>query len=110
MLPLLNAFARMPVCGSVAWYNLPGLPDGPDHGPQIIGTVLRMKVKIKGFIIYNSFPRSLYKEFRADMATWLDKGKIGYQEQVVDGLENAPAALNDLLTGRNFGKVVVRVD
>ena len=100
----------MPVCGSVAWYNLPGLPDGPGHGPQIIGTVLRMKVKIKGFIIYNSFPRSLYKELRADMATWLDRGKIGYEEQVVDGLENAPAALNDLLTGRSFGKVVVRVD
>ena len=109
VLPLLNAFARMPVCGTVAWYNLPGLPDGPDHGPQIMGTVLRMKVKMQGFIIFDSFPHSLYKQFRKDMAEWLDEEQITYQEQVVEGLENAPSALNDLLVGDNFGKVVVRV-
>lgn len=109
VLPLLNAFARIPVCGVVSWYNLTGLPDGPDYGPAIMGTILRMKVKMQGFIIFDSFPKSTYKEFSADMTTWLQEGKVNYTEQVVDGLENAPSALNDVLLGQNFGKVVVKV-
>lgn len=109
VLPLLNAFARMPVCGVVSWYNLPGLPEGLDHGPQIMGTILRMKVKVQGFIIFDSFPKETYDEFRQDMSSWLDAGKVHYTEQVVDGLENAASALNDVLLGRSFGKVVVKV-
>jgi alcohol dehydrogenase len=110
VLPLLNPFARVPVCGAVSWYNLPKLPDGPDMGPAILGTILRMKVKIEGFIIFDSFPLSTYNDFRRDMTGWLSEGKIQYKEQVVDGLENAPAALNDVLLGKSFGKVVVKVD
>ena len=109
VLPLLNPFARMPVCGMVSWYNQTGLPDGPDHGPMIMGTILRMKVKVEGFIIFDSFPLSLYQTFREDMTAWLSDGRISYKEQVVDGLENAGSGLNDLLEGRNFGKVVVKV-
>ncbi|OOY13182.1 NADP-dependent oxidoreductase [Thioclava marina] len=109
VLPLLNPFARMPVCGMVAWYNLPGLPEGPDHGPQILSTILRMKVKMQGFIIFDSFPAELYQEFAREMTGWLAEGKVRYKEQVVEGLEAAPQALYDLLEGRNFGKVVVRV-
>jgi alcohol dehydrogenase len=110
VLPLLNAFARMPVCGVVSWYNLTGLPEGPDFGPAIMGTILRMKVKVEGFIIFDSFPKSAYKDFVRDMSAWLAEGKVQYTEQVVDGLENAPAALNDLLLGKSFGKMVVKVD
>ena len=110
VLPLLNAFARMPVCGVVSWYNLAGLPDGPDMGPAIMGAILRMKVKVQGFIIYDSFPISTYQDFRRDMEKWIAEGKVQYKEQVVEGLENAPSALNDLLLGRSFGKVVVKVD
>ena len=110
VLPLLNAFARMPVCGVVSWYNLPGLPDGPDMGPAIMGTILRMKVKVQGFIIFDSFPKETYQEFVRDMTGWLAEGKVKYKEQVIEGLENAPAALNDLLVGKSFGKMVVKVD
>ncbi|MGB7288221.1 MAG: NADP-dependent oxidoreductase [Salaquimonas sp.] len=109
VLPLLNAFARIPVCGVVAWYNLPGLPEGPDMGPAIMGTILRMKVKMQGFIIFDSFPKSAYKEFVKDMTGWLESGKVQYKEQMIDGLEKAPAALNDLLIGKSFGKMVVKV-
>ncbi|WP_166636233.1 NADP-dependent oxidoreductase [Aliiroseovarius marinus] len=109
VLPLLNPFARMPVCGVVAWYNLTGLPDGPDFGPMIMSTILRMKVKVQGFIIFDSFPISTYQEFVKDMTGWLAEGKVHYKEQVVDGIENAPQALNDVLLGNSFGKVVVKV-
>ena len=110
VLPLLNAFARMPVCGVVSWYNLTGLPDGPDFGPAIMGTILRMKVKVEGFIIFDSFPASLFKDFVSDMSGWLESGQVQYKEQVIDGLEHAPAALNDLLVGNCFGKMVVKVE
>lgn len=110
VLPLLNAFARMPVCGVVSWYNLTGLPDGPDMGPAILGTILRMKVKVEGFIIFDSFSISTYADFRRDMTQWIAEGKVQYKEQVVDGLENAPSALNDVLLGKSFGKVIVKVD
>jgi NADPH-dependent curcumin reductase CurA len=110
VLPLLNAFARMPVCGVVSWYNLTGLPDGPDFGPAIMGTILRMKVKVEGFIIFDSFPASLFKDFVRDMSEWLESGQVQYKEQVIDGLEHAPAALNDLLVGNCFGKMVVKVE
>lgn len=109
VLPLLNEFARVPVCGVVSWYNLKGLPEGPDFGPAIMGTILRMKIKVQGFIIYDSFPRSTYEEFSEAMREWLSDGTIKYKEQRVMGLENAPAALNDLLVGKNFGKMVVEV-
>lgn len=109
VLPLLNAFARMPVCGVVSWYNLPGLPAEPDRGPAIMGTILRMKVKVQGFIIFDSFPKETYADFVRDMSQWLAQGKVAYKEQIVDGLEHAPTALNDVLLGRSFGKMVVRV-
>jgi len=109
VLPLLNPFARMPVCGVVSWYNLTGLPEGPDFGPAIMGTILRMKVKVQGFIIYDSFPKDTYQEFAKDMSGWLADGTVQYKEQVVDGLEAAPSALNDLLVGNSFGKMVVKV-
>ncbi|MEP3346821.1 MAG: NADP-dependent oxidoreductase [Litoreibacter sp.] len=109
VLPLLNPFARVPVCGVVSWYNLPSLPEGPDMGPAIMGAILRMKVKVQGFIIFDSFGPETYKEFASDMTGWLAEGKVKYKEQVIDGLENAPAALNDLLLGRSFGKMVVKV-
>ncbi len=109
VLPLLNPFARMPVCGMVAWYNETGLPGGPDHGPQIMGTILRQKVKVQGFIIFDSFGAEAQDAFVRDMTGWLETGDVSYREQVVEGLEAAPRALLDLLEGRNFGKMVVRV-
>lgn len=88
---------------------LTDLPEGRDHGPQIMSTILKMKVKMQGFIIYDNFPASTYDEFVRDMSTWLAEGTIRYKEQVVEGLETAPAALVDLLAGRSFGKMVVKV-
>ncbi len=109
VLPLLNPYARVPVCGVVSWYNLTGLPEGPDHGPMILSTILKMRLKFQGFIIFESFPKETYQDFRRDMTAWIDSGDILYREQMVDGLEAAPAALNAVLTGQNFGKMVVRV-
>ena len=109
ILPLLNPFARIPVCGVASWYNLAGLPEDLDRGPAIMGTILRMKVKVEGFIIFDSFPKETYQDFIQDMSEWLDAGKVKFKEQIINGLENAPEALNDVLLGNSFGKVVIKV-
>jgi alcohol dehydrogenase len=74
-----------------------------------MGMILRMKVKMQGFIIFDSFGPETYRAFRRDMTGWLADGRVQYREQIVDGLENAPRALYDLLEGRSFGKMVVKV-
>jgi hypothetical protein len=107
VLPLLNLNARVPVCGVVAWYNLTGLPAGPDLTPVLMRTVLVRRVKIQGFIIFDHYDRM--PDFLRDMSGWLASGRLKYREDVVEGLENAPQALIGLLQGHNFGKVVVRM-
>lgn len=108
VMPLLNSKARIPVCGVVAQYNATGLPDGPDRLPQLAGLILRKRLRMQGFIIFDDYGHR-YPEFAAQMGEWFKAGKINFREDVTDGLENAPQALIGLLEGKNFGKVVVRV-
>lgn len=108
VIPRLNPNARMPVCGIVSQYNLTELPAGPDRMNWLMGQILRKKIKVQGFIIFDDFPH-LYPEFAAQMGPWIESGKIKYREEMIDGLENAPAALIGLLNGENFGKRVIRV-
>ncbi|MEX3010207.1 NADP-dependent oxidoreductase [Hoeflea sp. TYP-13] len=107
VLPLLNVHARIPVCGRIASYNATSLPDGPDRSPALVGMLLVKRIKMQGFIIFDHY-ESRYRDFVADMTTWLGEGKIKYREDVVEGLENAPEAFMGLLEGKNFGKLVVR--
>ena len=108
VLPLLNAKARIPVCGLIAHYNDTTLPPGPDRLGLLTRTLLTKRIKMQGFIIFDDYA-DRYGEFVAQMSAWLKAGKIKYREDVVDGLENAPQALIGLLEGQNFGKRVVRV-
>jgi NADPH-dependent curcumin reductase CurA len=63
---------------------------------------------MEGFIILDHYA-DRFEAFRRDMSEWLTAGKVKLREDVVDGLEHAPAAFIGLLEGRNFGKLVVRV-
>jgi len=107
VLPLLNVHARMPVCGVIAWYNLTGLPAGPDFTPMLMRTLLVKRVTVRGFIIFDHYDRT--PAFVRDMSAWLKAGQVKYREDVVEGLENAPQAFIGLLQGANFGKLVVKV-
>ena len=108
VLPLLNASARVPLCGLIAHYNASNLPPGPDRSPLLLGTLLRRRIRMQGFIIFDDYGER-WDEFVRQMTAWLAEGRIRYREDIVDGLENAPQALIGLLEGRNFGKQVVRV-
>lgn len=105
--PLLNTFARIPVCGLVAQYNSTGPFDGPDRLPVLMRDVLTKSLTIRGFI-QREF-QAQRPAFYREMAEWIAEGRVKYKEDIVDGLEHAPEAFIGLLEGRNFGKLVVRV-
>jgi NADPH-dependent curcumin reductase CurA len=107
VLPLLNDFARVPVCGLVAHYNDTELPPGPDRMPLLMGMILRKRLTLRGFIV-TDFADQM-PAFVRDMGEWLAAGKIKYREDIVDGLDQAPAALIGVLKGKNFGKQLVRI-
>jgi NADPH-dependent curcumin reductase len=108
VLPQLNPGARVPVCGLVSQYNATRPPEGPDRMGYLMGQILRKRITMRGFIIFEDFAAS-YPDFAAEMCGWLKAEKIHYREDIVDGLENAPAAFIGMLAGDNFGKCVVRV-
>jgi NADPH-dependent curcumin reductase len=107
VLPLLNNFARIPVCGLIAHYNATELPAGPNRVPLVMRSILVKRVTIRGFIVFD-FAAQL-PEFMRDMSGWLRAGRVKYREDITDGLENAPRELIGLLKGANFGKKIIRV-
>jgi NADPH-dependent curcumin reductase len=100
--PLLNDFARIPVCGLIAQYNLTTPMPGPD-----MFTVLRKRLLLRGFIVTDFAAKQ--GDFLREASEWVRSGRLKYREDIVDGLENAPAAFLGMLQGKNFGKTLVRV-
>ena len=106
VLPLLNRYARVPVCGLIALYN--GVPQtGRDWLGDTMLTVLRRSLLIRGFI-YSEFVSDYYHEFLEEIGPLVANGEIRYREQIIEGLEAAPSAFIGMLEGRNFGKVIVK--
>ena len=108
VMPLLNNYARVPVCGLIAHYNQTALPPGPDRMSLLQGLILTKRVKMQGFIVSDHQDR--IPAFIGDMTQWLMEGKVKYKEHMVEGLENAPEAFLGFFSGSNFGKLVVRVN
>ena len=94
-MPLLNNFARIPVCGLIAHYNQTELPPGPDRMSQLQGLILQRSLKMQGFIVSNY--RDRIPAFVTDMSGWLAQGKVKYREDLVEGLGNAPEAFLGLV-------------
>jgi NADPH-dependent curcumin reductase CurA len=108
VVPRLNKYARVPVCGLVANYNATSAPDGPDRLAWLMSQVLTRSLTVRGFI-QDEFTHSHGRDFVRDMTGWVADGSVRYREDVVEGLENAPEAFRGLLRGRNFGKLLVQV-
>jgi NADPH-dependent curcumin reductase len=107
VLPLLNRYARVPVCGLVALYN--GAQQlAHDTWPQTALAVLRRSLLIRGFV-NSEFASEHYAESGREVGPLVANGRIGYREPIVDGLDAAPSALIGLLEGRNFGELLVKV-
>jgi NADPH-dependent curcumin reductase CurA len=100
--PLLNDFARIPVCGLIAQYNAKSPMPGPD-----MFSVLRKRLLLRGFIVWDF--RTKEVDFLRDASEWVRTGRLKYREDIVEGLEKAPAAFLGLLQGKNFGKMLVKI-
>ena len=107
-LPLLNNFARVPVCGLIAQYNATGPAPGPNLLPATMREVLSKSLTLRGYINYE-FATEHYPAFLRILGAAVAEGRIRYREDITDGLEHAPAAFIGVLEGRNFGKALVRV-
>src|SRR5207248_3675076 len=95
---------RVVLCGAIATYNARGKIEGPKNYRNLISR----RGRLEGFIILDYLGR--FPEAQAEMAGWVAAAKVKFATHIVDGLEQAPAALNLLFTGGNTGKVIVRVE
>ncbi|WP_430708784.1 NADP-dependent oxidoreductase [Paenalkalicoccus suaedae] len=101
--PLLNNFARIPVCGAISSYN----NTEPDLGPRVQGYLIKTSSLMQGFTVGNYSSR--FKEGAEALAGWLSEGKLTYEETITEGFDHTIDAFLDLFKGANTGKAVVKV-
>jgi NADPH-dependent curcumin reductase len=107
VLPRLNKFGRVPVCGLVAHYNGASTSEN-DRLPATMSAILRQSLLVRGFI-QTEFAADHFDEFLAEVGPRVAAGEIRYREDIVDGIENAPDAFTAMLTGGNFGKLLIKI-
>ncbi len=100
---LINNFARISVCGQIAYYNATELP----VGPRVESRLLIHRALLQGFIVTDYAPR--FGEGIKALAGWVKEGKIKYEDTVTEGFENIPRAFLGLFKGENTGKQLVKV-
>ncbi|MCH2365819.1 MAG: NADP-dependent oxidoreductase [Planctomycetes bacterium] len=99
----INDRARIVVCGMISQYNA----IEPPPGPRNLGNLLIHRARMEGFIVLDYFLRA--SEAIDALGAWVSEGRLRYRVHVVEGLEEAPAALNYLFDGRNEGKLVIKL-
>jgi hypothetical protein len=99
----LRVRGRVVACGAVSQYNATELPAGPRN----LFYVVTKRLRIEGFIVSDHYDRM--PAFLAEAGRLVRDGSLRYRETIVDGIENAPAALLGLFAGDNTGKMLVRV-
>jgi hypothetical protein len=103
VLGFINVKARIVICGMISQYNAVK----PVPGPYNFRCILTQRARVEGFIVMDYANR--YDEAYRELAKWLSEGKIQYRIDVVDGLIEAPSAINRLFDGSNQGKLIVKV-
>jgi NADPH-dependent curcumin reductase CurA len=103
-LPQMNNGGRIACCGAVSQYD--GAPAA--HGPRgVPGLIVVKRLIMQGFIVMDFMAQR--DKALSDLQGWVASGQLKVQEDVIDGLENTPAALIGLLAGENRGKRMIRV-
>lgn len=102
VLPLLNPFARIVLCGHISTYDRAETPM-----PRGWDFLLSRRVRLQGFIVGDRLDR--WPEALRRLERWAAEGKLRYEETIIEGLENAPSALPSLFQGKSLGKLVVAI-
>ena len=104
VLQRLAMHARVVICGYIATQYLPERPPGPSFYTNLLSRRARME----GFVVWDNVSR--YPEFFTKLKAWYDRGDITRDvEEVTQGIDTMPAALNSLFTGGNRGIRLVQV-
>jgi NADPH-dependent curcumin reductase CurA len=90
------------VCGTISDYN-----STDPYRVRNWRAILVNRLRVQGMIVFDWKDR--YGEALKELGGYLAQGKLRYRESVVQGLENAPRGLMDLLSGKNFGKQLVKL-
>ncbi len=98
----MNVGGRIVMCGAISGYSS---SDGPPPGPHNLFNITARSLTVRGFLAQIFAHR--FDEFRTQMIEWRSRGLILERETIVQGLENAPAAFIDMLSGVNTGKMMV---
>jgi NADPH-dependent curcumin reductase CurA len=103
--PLLNKGARVPICGFISKYNEGDMltVETPFH---VLGA-LKDKPEHRFFVVTEWMDE--WENATKEILDLVSKDKIRYRETVTKGFENAPQALRDVLTGKNFGKQIIEI-
>ena len=103
VLSVINFKARIVLCGLISQYNA----DRPSPGPSNFTNILLKSARVEGFIVLNYTDRA--QEAFADLGKWMAEGRLKYRVDLVEGLGQAPNALNMLFEGTNQGKLIVKI-
>ena len=101
VLPLMNAFGRIALCGMIAGY------DGKPLPLSYPALILMSRLRIQGFIV--SEHMEVWPEALKELGMLVATGKLKPRESVAQGIEAAPEAFLGLLKGKNFGKQIVKL-
>ena len=100
----MNQGGRIVCCGVVSQYDTSNPAPGPRGVP---GLLVTKRLRMEGFIVMDYFADREAAE--DELAAAVAAGVLKVVEDVIDGLEHAPAALVGLLAGENVGKRMVKV-
>jgi NADPH-dependent curcumin reductase CurA len=103
--PLYNLRARIIICGRIAVSHLK--PGEADIGLRDQGFMIASRIRKEGFLVFDHWHRAA--EAVGPLAALVKEGKLNYQTDVMEGIENAPLAFERMLRGHNVGKQIVKV-
>ncbi|NNU26738.1 NADP-dependent oxidoreductase [Isoptericola sediminis] len=98
----MNTGGRIALCGAISQYNDTERTPGPDN----LANAITRGLTLRGFTLGGYLDHA--PRFRELMTGWFSEEKIAYDETVVDGIEKAPQAFLDMMSGGNVGKMLVR--
>jgi NADPH-dependent curcumin reductase CurA len=102
VIPLINLFGRVSVCGLISEYG----QDEPQFGPRLLESILAKQLRVEGFVLTRF--QSRWGEALTQLAQWLEEGRLKYREEIVEGFTNMPRAFIGMLNGENTGKMLVK--
>ena len=95
---------RIAICGQISLYNL----EEASMGPRMGGTLLINQASMQGFLVFQF--KSQYQDGLIRLSDWVRKGSLKYKEDIIDGIENVPKAFIGMMNGKNFGKLLIRLN